>query len=177
MGMELTYQDIRIRNAVAADAEILVRWWNDGAVMAHAGFPKGLGTTEEKVAAGLRTDSDNTRRRLILLWKDTPIGEMCYKNMGHGSADIGIKICESAYQEQGIGRVALSMLIKELFSMGYSKIILDTNPKNTRARHVYEKLGFRELRVNVDSWKNQLGKLESSVDYELTAADFRDFAV
>lgn len=35
------------------------------------------------------------------------------------------------------------MLIEELFSMGYEKIILETNLKNTRAQHVYERLGFR----------------------------------
>ena len=66
------------------------------------------------------------------------------------------------------------MLISELFSRGYSKIILDTNLKNTRAQHVYESLGFTKLRVNVDSWKNQLGELQSSVDYELLPENFHD---
>lgn len=175
--MDLHYQNIEIRNAGEADARILASWWNDGTVMAHAGFPMGLGTTAEKIAVDIASDSDDTHRRLILLWNERPIGEMCYKNLKNGSADIGIKICESRYQEKGIGRIALSMLIKELFRMGYSKIVLDTSPKNTRAQHVYEKLGFRKLRVNVDSWKNQLGQLESSVDYELTEDTFINFAV
>jgi ribosomal protein S18 acetylase RimI-like enzyme len=47
------------------------------------------------------------------------------------------------------------------------KIVLDTNLKNTRAQHVYEKLGFRKMRVNVDSWQDQLGQWQSTVDYEL----------
>jgi hypothetical protein len=33
----------RIRNAYARDAKILSEWWNNGEVMAHAGFPDGLG--------------------------------------------------------------------------------------------------------------------------------------
>ena len=86
--------------------------------------------------------------------------------------EIGIKICESDYQEKGIGRVVLSMLIEEMFRMGANVIFLDTNLKNTRAQHVYEKLGFRKTAVHYNSWKNQLGEMESSVDYELTADEF-----
>jgi len=175
--MTLNYNQITIRNATDGDAPQLAAWWNDGAVMAHAGFPHGLGTTAEKIAADIATDTDDTRRRLILLVKDLPIGEMCYRNSGNCAADIGIKICEPTYQEKGIGKIALSMLIKYLFANGYQKIVLDTNLRNTRAQHVYETLGFRKLRINVDSWRDQLGQLQSAVDYELTADTFRDFAV
>ena len=44
--------------------------------------------------------------------------------------------------------------------------------KTQRAQHVYEKLGFRKTAVHYNSWKNQLGEMESSVDYELTADEF-----
>ena len=39
----LTKDNITIRSATLADAPLLNAWWNDGAVMAHAGFPQGLG--------------------------------------------------------------------------------------------------------------------------------------
>ncbi|MBO4685706.1 MAG: GNAT family N-acetyltransferase [Lachnospiraceae bacterium] len=68
------------------------------------------------------------------------------------------------------------MLIAELFARGYEKIVLDTNLKNERAQHVYEMLGFRKLRVNIDSWRDQLGELQSSVDYELVPADFTNYS-
>ena len=175
--MYLTCNQITLRNAESADCIQLAAWWNDGSVMAHAGFPKGLGITPEKIAADIATDSDETRRRLMLLFDGIPIGEMCCYRVDADTAEIGIKICERTYQEQGIGRTALSLLIRRLFQMGYRKIILDTNPKNTRARHVYEKLGFRLVRINENSWRNQLGEWESSVDYELTEDAFQDFAV
>ena len=175
--MHLTHKNITIRNAAPEDASQLAAWWNDGAVMTHAGFPNGLGTTAEEVASQIAGDSDDTRRRLILLFDDSSIGEMSYYSIGDRTAEIGIKICEINFQEMGIGRIALSLLIRHLFQSGYCRIILDTNLKNTRAQHVYEKLGFRKLRVNADSWRNQLGELESSVDYELTADTFQDFAV
>ena len=175
--MELTYKNILIRNAEEEDASLLARWWNSGSVMAHAGFPLGLDTTPERISNDLRSDTDETRRRLMLLVDNIPVGEMVYRNVGHNTADIGIKICDTDYQEKGIGRIALSLLIRELFQLGYQKIVLDTNLKNLRAQHVYETLGFQKLRVNMDSWKNQLGELESSVDYELTAETFHNFDV
>jgi RimJ/RimL family protein N-acetyltransferase len=59
--------------------------------------------------------------------------------------------------------------------MGYDKIILDTNLKNKRAQYVYEKLGFKKTGQNLNSWKDQLGEFQSSVDYELSKEDFLAF--
>ena len=66
--------------------------------------------------------------------------------------------------------------IRYLFDNGFDKIVLDTNMKNKRAQRVYESLGFRKVRVNIDSWTDQVGKLQSSVDYELVEKDFVDYA-
>lgn len=73
------------------------------------------------------------------------------------------------------GCIILSLFIKELFNMGYEKVILDTNVKNTRAQHVYEMLGFTKVRVRENDWKNQLGELQSSIDYELVQKDFVEY--
>lgn len=173
--MYITFNKIRIRNAEAADAEQLAAWWNDGAVMAHAGFPKGLGTTPEAVSRQISGYSDEKGGVHIIEYDKRPIGEMNYRNIGDQTAEMGIKICDPHYQEKGLGRIILSLFIQGLFDMGFEKIALDTNLKNTRAQHVYEKLGFRKLRVNVDSWTNQLGEMQSSVDYELTPECFRSF--
>ena len=37
--MKLQFENLTIRQAEAADAKQLTAWWNDGAVMARAGFP------------------------------------------------------------------------------------------------------------------------------------------
>ena len=167
--MYIQYDTLLIRDAVTADAQQLTAWWNDGAVMAHAGFPLGLGTTEEKVIAGLGNG------RLVLEENERLIGEACYRIVGEGIAEIGIKICETDCQNRGLGRVILSMLISWLFAQGFEKIVLDTNLTNKRAQHVYESLGFQKLRVNIDSWTDQLGNKQSAVDYELTEDNFVDF--
>ena len=164
--MKIQYENLTIRQAEAADAKQLAAWWNDGAVMAHAGFPNGLGTTEEEVAEGLGVGL------MVIEENDRQIGECNYRAVDGGAAEIGIKICETDCQNRGVGRKVLSMLIEWLFRNGYSKIILDTNLNNTRAQHVYESLGFRRVRENIDSWRDQLGRLQSSVDYELDERDF-----
>ena len=168
--MYLQYHDLTIRDAHPADAPQLVLWWNDGAVMAHAGFPLGLGTTVEKEAARLPAPG-----RLMLEYQTRPIGEMSWRDVGN-AAEIGIKICDATMQERGLGRIALSLLIGELFSMGFAKIVLDTNLNNRRAQHVYEKLGFQKVAVRENSWTDQLGIPQSAVDYELTPENFINFA-
>ena len=160
------WKNLTIRQAEASDAKQLAAWWNDGAVMAHAGFPNGVGTTEAEVIKGLGKGS------LVIEENHRLIGECNYRDLGDGVAEIGIKICEPDGQNRGVGRKILSMLIGWLFENGYSKIILDTNLKNTRAQHVYESLGFHKVRTNVDAWRDQLGQLQSSIDYELVEKDF-----
>lgn len=172
--MFIKQNNLIIRNATLDDASTLGKWWRDGKIMEHAGFPNGLSITDNEIAIQLSKDTDETYRRLIIEYNNVPIGEMSYRNKGNGIAEIGIKICEFEKQEKGNGTKLLTMLISTLFDeLGYIKIILDTNINNQRAQHVYEKLGFRKLRVNVDSWKNQLGELQSSVDYEMIRTDFK----
>ena len=173
--MRLTYHDLCIRNAEAEDCVQLAQWWNDGKVMAHAGFPNGLGTTAGEIRGQIKDNCDDTSRLLIIEYKGSAIGEMSYSDQGNHTVEIGIKICSAEHQEKGLGRTVLSMLIGELFSMGFTKVILDTNLTNTRAQHVYEKLGFQKVGVRENSWKNQLGELQSSVDYELTSEHFVDW--
>lgn len=175
--MLLKHNNLTIRNATVNDIEQLAKWWNYGAVMAHAGFPNGTGQTETEIANSLKNDSDNLHRRLIIEVDKIPVGEMNYCNKGNDTAEIGIKICDFSLHDKGLGKVLLSILISALFSdLGYKRILVDTNLNNKRAQHVYEELGFRRLQVCVNSWKNQIGELQSSIYYELRQEDFINFA-
>ncbi|MEK5253069.1 GNAT family protein [Paenibacillus sp. FSL F4-0125] len=163
-----------IRNATANDVPRLCSWWNDGRLMAHAGFPNGIGCTEQDILEKLLADTD-LNRRLILDIDGVPIGEMNYRSIADGTAEIGIKICDYNEQDKGFGTVFLTMLINFLFeNMGYHTIVLDTNAKNSRAQHVYENIGFRKVALHLNAWRNQLGEWQSSIDYELTRAEFRN---
>lgn len=125
--MYIQYSNLTIRDATSDDAVQLAEWWNDGEVMAHAGFPLGLGTTAEKVAESLKLDRDDTRRRLIIEVDSVRVGEMSYRRVDAAesnaaadagnndkasdpyaarndgtplapTAEIGVKICDPASQ-------------------------------------------------------------------------------
>ena len=167
--MNISKNCLTIRDALPDDAEQLCIWWNDGKVMANAGFPKGLNLTADEIRKDLATDSDETHRRHVIEFKSKPIGEMNYRNKGNGVAEIGIKICDTAHHGKGLGTMLLSMFIDELFTYyDYKKIILDTNTKNKRAQRVYEKLGFKMVGVRENAWRDQLGEMQSATHYELT---------
>ena len=169
--MNINYNNILIRNAIESDAVQLETWWNDGSVMAHAGFPDGVHTNAERIRKQIENYTDK-KRTLIIEYKDIPIGEMNYEMSDDSEFEIGIKICESDYQERGIGRVVLSLFIEELFNMGAKLIFLTTNLKNKRAQHVYEKLGFKKTKIEYDSWEDQRGELQSTVFYDLEKENF-----
>jgi RimJ/RimL family protein N-acetyltransferase len=169
----LKKDNLTIRNATIEDANLLCSWWNDGKIMAHAGFPNGLGITEDSIKEKLLTDSDDKYRRLIIEVDSFPVGEMSYRNIGNSTAEIGIKICNFEKQDRGYGSCFLKMLIRKLFDFGYKKIILDTNIKNERAQHVYEKIGFKRVGVRINAFVDQLGISQTAVDYELNLSELK----
>ncbi len=172
--MRIQQDELLIRSAAASDAEQLTAWWNDGAVMAHAGFPNGLGQSREETLRQIARNEAGLSQRCIIEIGGALAGEMNYR-LAENEAEIGIKICEAAYQNRGFGSRLLAMLIQFMFTdrainepQKLEKICLDTNLRNERAQHVYEKLGFDRLRVNENAWRDQLGAWQSSVDYEMT---------
>lgn len=169
--MLLIDDNLVIRNATVNDVQILCKWWSDGKVMAHAGFPNGLYTDPKKLAEQIENES-HLSKRLIIEIETNKVGEMNYR-IKDNTAEIGIKICDFSYQEKGYGTKALKSLIGFLFAeMKVQKIILDTNINNLRAQHVYEKIGFIRTSVSLNSWRDQLGELQSFVNYELKISDY-----
>ena len=170
--MYLAEGNLVIRNATADDARLLCEWWNDGRVMAHAGYPRGLHTTVQRVKAELATEADEDHRRLMLEIDSVPIGEMSYRRKDD-AAEIGIKICDFGFQDKGHGTLALKLLIECLFhKMGYARIVLDTNENNARSRHVYEGLGFRQVGVRRRPAVEGTSEPRIYIDYELARKDF-----
>lgn len=171
--MYLHQNELTIRDALPADALLLCRWWNDGKVMEHAGFPQGLGTSVEKITQKL-LEPDNRTHLLIIESEGLPIGEMNWRREESDHAEIGIKICESDRQEKGFGSRLIAMLCRDLFAnRGIARITLNTMLENQRAQHVYEKLGFVKTGVRENCWRDQTGKLCTAVDYQLLPQQLR----
>ena len=66
------------------------------------------------------------------------------------AGELGIAIT-AAKQEKGYGTEAIQAFIRySMDELGLKRIYLRTNPKNSRAIHVYEKCGFKEYDRNDD---------------------------
>ena len=156
--MELNSENILIRYAKKTDAKILCAWWNDGKVMAHAGFPNGLNTNKAEIEKLISEETNETIRRFIIEIDNEPSGEMNYRNIGNNIAEIGIKICDFDKQEKGYGTKIIRMFIKYIFEeLDYKKIKVNTKLDNKRAQYVYEKAGFIKT-----------GEDEEAIYYELS---------
>lgn len=74
-------------------------------------------------------------------------------------ATMGIAIFKE-YSGQGIGYEMISILIEEAKNCGYEILELDVYAKNTGARRLYEKVGFREC----GAWKNAVKQPDGEYD-------------
>lgn len=170
--MELKDKDLTLRKAVATDARQLTDWWNDGRVMEHAGFPNGLGITEEETQLTIENADRKNMTILIIEVENKPVGECNFRLMGD-QAEIGIKVCDQSYQNRGFGRRALKLMISHVFNNPeITKVILDTNIKNKRSQHVYRELGFKLVDTRINAWQDQLGAWQTALDFELLRKDF-----
>ena len=178
--MRIQNDNIVIRSATIDDAIQLNKWWNDGRVMEHAGFPNGIGESLDDTIANIRGREGKLSQLCIIEIDGKPVGELSYSIRGDGAAYPGWKICEFSYQNRGYGPKIIRMLFEFLFTdevinskFPIEKIVWDTMLENKRAQYVYEnKLGARKIGVRQDCWKDQDGQLRTAVDYELSKEDF-----
>lgn len=176
--MNINQGPITIRSAQKADAAQLLAWWNDGAVMAHAGFPRGLGLSLEDVQQQIAAREGKLSQLCIIQINGKPVGELSFR-IGQNEANPGWKICDASYQNRGFGRQIIQMTFAYLFldqalnqAMPIKRLFWDTNLNNQRAQHVYESLGATRLRVVENAFTDQLGQQQSAVEYELTREAF-----
>ena len=64
--MRIQKDNIVIRSATIDDAIQLNKWWNDGRVMEHAGFPNGLGESLEDTIEIIKSRNDEIRNLSII---------------------------------------------------------------------------------------------------------------
>ncbi len=142
--------------------------------MAHAGFPNRLNETNDSIIKVLNQNRERFFELCIIEFNDIPIGEINYQAIDENTVEIGIKIYDFSYQNKGYGKIILSLFIDTIFNvLNFKKIILDTNLNNIPAQKLYHSIGFKEVRINKDALKNQLGESQSSIDYELDQISFK----
>lgn len=88
------------------------------------------------------------------------------------SAGIDITLGE-AHQDRGLGTKALKRLISYLIDeRGHHRMTIDPATENTRAIHVYEKVGFRPVGVMRDYERDITGAWHDGLLMDLLAREF-----
>ena len=171
--MNITHNGYTLKNIETHHIPFLCDWWNNGSIMQYFGYPSGLGVTVEDVYVLLSKDESRRCHRLIIENNGEPIGEAYYQELDNVTAKIGIRICKAASHNKGMGKVILSMLISALFErLDYKIITVMTLVDNSRAQHVYEKLGFRRCGTKTNTLKIGQEISLSFILYEMTKNDF-----
>lgn len=178
--MRIENENIVIRSVRLEDAAQLNRWWNDGQVMAHAGFPRGVGQTLQETEKSIRAWEGSLNQRCIIEIDGKAVGELSYRLKGDGAAYPGWKLCDPDYQNQGYGPKIIKMLFNFLFTdqriktqSPIDRIVWDTLLENERAQHVYEKkLKAKKTGIKQAIWRDQEGNWRSAVFYEMSREAF-----
>ncbi len=178
--MRIEKDNIVIRSATLDDAAQLNKWWNDGRVMEHAGFPNGIGESLDDTTANIRSREGKLSQLCIIEIDGKPVGELNYKIGDDGAAYPGWKICDFDSQNKGYGSKIIMMLFEFIFTdedinskFPIEKIVWDTMLENKRTQHVYEdKIGAKRTGILKDAWIDQLGNPRSAVLYEIGKEDF-----
>lgn len=178
--MRVQKDNIVIRTAISQDAVKLNKWWNDGRVMEHAGYPYGLGYSLEETIDDIK-EWEGIKGQLCVIEIDGKvIGELSYTIKRNNVAYPGWQICEKSYQNKGYGPKIMMMLFEFIFTdekinskVPIKTIAWDTMIENKRAQYVYEnKMGIRKVGIKKNYWKDQRGKWRTAIFYELNRNEF-----
>lgn len=171
--------DISIRLLRSADLDLMAKWLSDPKVYEFVhGKPKDLTWVKKKY--GPRIVKKEKINSSIIEYKSTPVGYIQYFDIKPYEADYEMKntkdiwaidlwIGEPAYWEKGIGSKALKLVIDNIIkNKKAKKIIIDPHVDNPRAIHVYEKVGFKKVKIlkaheaykdtKVDAWLMEIEK-------------------
>lgn len=169
---------IMVRPVTLDDAEIFVKWWNNGELMKDVGFRNGLNTTLEKVKQGF---VNNDKTKVFIIYdsiSQLPIGELSYGELNNEekSCRIGIKICEVNLHGKRYGHDALCEFINYLFTERELNIIyIDTFLTNVRALNLYKKLGSETLEIINNFWTNPEGISYDVIFLKLDKVKFYEY--
>jgi ribosomal protein S18 acetylase RimI-like enzyme len=100
--------------------------------------------TADAVAAG--TASPGEVRFLALAAGERPAAYGFLTRLQSGRPVLGLAVADD-YQQKGVGQALLRYVLAEARRLGVSVVRLTVDDENPRARHVYSKLGFREVRL------------------------------
>ncbi len=169
--MQLTGEEVIIKETDNQDLEDIQRLWNNGEVMRSVGYPDGLGQTFAEMTIWYNSIQESYRaNHYVVLNKDHDFcGELFYrKDLEHKRAGLDIKFLPDA-QGRGLATKALELFIEYVFENEDEIERVWTEParENKAARRLYTRVGLKE--------KERPDDIGAEVPYwELTRSDWQE---
>ncbi|MGE5595717.1 MAG: GNAT family N-acetyltransferase [Hyphomicrobiales bacterium] len=138
---------VRLRAFEPEDAEHLQRWFTDSEVLYNLTrtYPKPVAAWRDELARAPAASYAGVHL-MVETHEGRPIGDVALTPWRPESrcARLGIAIGEPAYRGSGYGTDTMRTICRFGFEMmNLHRIELEVFADNERARHVYEKVGFR----------------------------------
>jgi len=83
----------------------------------------------------------------LIMFSDRVVGHINLNKIDEKVAELQIVIGEKAYWGKGIGYDAIKLVLIEAKKHKFSNIIIEVRPENIRAIKLYEKSGFKSVRL------------------------------
>jgi aminoglycoside 6'-N-acetyltransferase len=158
--VELVRGDLEIRPLTDEDAPILHKWLNDPRVLAYyegRDRPHDMDMVRERF---LRNTDLNGVLGCLVTWTGSPLGYVqIYPVLGEALTLYGYPpdyriygmdqfLGEPDLWNKGIGTLLVESVTDWLFQeCKADRVVMDPRVENTRAIHVYEKCGFRKVKL------------------------------
>ncbi|HRQ38519.1 MAG TPA: GNAT family N-acetyltransferase [Chloroflexota bacterium] len=85
-------------------------------------------------------------RLLVAYYDGIPAGTVALRDIGNQICEMKSMFVESQHLGKSIGRFLAEAIIQEARIIGYTKMRLDTGPRQIAAQTLYRSLGFREIK-------------------------------
>lgn len=173
---------ISLRLLEESDLVLVEKWWNDGNITGPMGFPNGMRVTKESLYQRFKNQFINKNKVLnsrmyIIHSKELmkPIGELQYgeADMDKRVCRLGMKIGELSAHGKGYGKEALICFIQYLFDkLKMESLLIDCFPENAPAYNLYKKVGFTEVEILKDFWKDETNTSHDLIMMELNKSNW-----
>ena len=167
----------RLRELERKDLAVINGWRNDPELIASLGAPFrfiNLDVDQKWFDSYMQNRNSNVRCAIVEDGNDEILGLVSLTGIDYinQSAHFHIMIGENNNQGKGIGTFAVNAMLRHAFyNMNLNRIELGVLAENVRAKHVYEKTGFKQEGVKRSAiYKN--GKFVDILMYSIMKSEF-----
>ena len=104
------------------------------------------GAAFETELAGLPGKYAPPKGRLLIAYEHAqPAGMVALRDLGKGMCEMKRMFVPEEFRGRGIGRALADRVVWEAKAAGYTRMMLDTSNRQSRAIELYERAGFRRI--------------------------------